>query len=72
MHRFAGERPDNTAQSGSVKPASADSTPHCRLLGSLGVGALSLIIKGPVRESVELELSQAVRDARHIQMRRAY
>lgn len=37
MHCFAGERPDNKAEPGSVQPVSTDSPPHCWMPCSLGV-----------------------------------
>lgn len=50
MHCFAGERPDNKAQSGSVKPVSTDSTliVDASLPGRRCT--LSVIIKGTVRK----------------------
>lgn len=72
MHYFAGERPDNKAQSGSVEPVSTDST---LIVGCLAPWESLYIISDHQRhcqESVELGLPQAVRDARHIQMRQAY
>lgn len=72
MHCFAGERPDNKAQSGSVKPVSTDSP---LIVGCLAPWESLYVISDHQRhcqESVELGLPQAVRDARHIQMRQAY
>lgn len=72
MHCFAGERPDNTAQSGSVKLVSTDFT---LIVGCLAPWESLYVISDHQRhcqESVEVGLPQAVRDARHIQMRQAY
>lgn len=69
MHYFAGERPDNKAQPGSVKQVSNDST---LIVGCLAPWKTLYIISDHQKhcqESVELGLPQAVRDARHIQMR---
>lgn len=60
MHLFAGERPDNEAQAGSVKPVSSDSP---LIVGCLAPWESLCVItdhQRPCQESVEVGLPQAV------------